>query len=252
MRNQIKNVINYLKQQDIDGCITGSCLLDYFEGQDVDLFCYSEKSFTKIFYTLYHNPMFNILDKLEEWKANMFMNNADFNNTKHTSGIQTIKFTYNTCIPVNIIYKKHCNNIFAVLSSFDLNVISKGYDLKTKEYLDLTNSSVVTKIVSWNKWNPMYYSTEIWTIGRILRQLERCFKYHKRGYNTDLVIQKYIELINGLLQYQNIFSSENFSEKLKITQKNTEIIKSICEVWLQTHTITEEQIELLKLKIREL
>lgn len=249
MKQQIENSIGWIKEQDVDGCITGSCLLDYFEGQDVDVFLYNEKSFTKLFYAMYHNPMFTILDKLELWKVDMFMNKESFGN-KHHTGVQTIKFMYNTCIPINIILKKNCNNIFGVLSSFDLNIICKGYDLKTKEYLDLTTSP--GKIASWNKWNPAFQSTEVWAISRILRQLERTFKYHKRGYNTDAVVYKYIDLIDKLQEFQSIFNSENFNDKLKITQQNTLIVKQVCELWLATHEITEEQITLLQTKIKEI
>ena len=249
MKEQIDKAIEFLKEQDVDGCITGSCLLEYFEGQDVDLFLYSEKSFTKLFYAMYHNPMFTILDKLEIWKADSFMNKESFSN-KHHTGVTTIKFMYNTCIPVNIILKKNCTNIFGVLSSFDINIICKGYDLKAKEYLDLTTSP--GKETSWNKWNPAFSSSEVWQVSRVLRQLERCFKYHKRGYNTDAVIHKYIELINKIQEFESIFNSENFNEKLKISQENTRIVKQICEVWLKTHEITEEQIALLQTKIKEI
>ena len=251
MKEQFENAIEWIKQQDVRGCITGSCLLEIIPEwqQDIDVFLFDEKAFTRLFYAMYHNPLFTILDKLELWKADMFMNKESFNN-KHHTGIQTIKFTYNTCVSINIILKKNCSNIFSVLSSFDINIICKAYDLKTKEYLDLTTSP--GKIASWNKWNPAFQSTEVWNISRILRQLERCFKYHERGYNTDAVVLKYIELINSIQEFQNVFTSESFSEKLKITQENTLIIKQLCELWLKTHIITKEQIELLKQKVNEI
>ena len=250
MQKQIEEAIKWIKSQNVRGCITGSCLLDYFEGQDIDVFLYDEKAFTELYYAMYHNKMFTILDKLEIWKSDMFRQKESFNNSKHVSGVSTIKFMYNTCIPINIIYKKNCNNIFSVLSSFDLNIICKGYDLATKEYLDLTTNP--GKTASWNKWNPAFQSTEIWSINRLLRQLERVFKYHKRGYNTDAVVVKYMELIDTIQEFQSIFSSENFNDKLKITQENTLIIRQLCELWLKTHEITEEQVELLKIKIKEI
>lgn len=249
MKQQIEEAIKWIKQQDVDGCITGSALLEYFDGQDVDVFLYNEKAFTKLFYAMYHNKMFTILDKLELWKAEMFMNRESFGN-KHHTGVQTVKFMYNTCIPINIILKKNCSNIFSVLSSFDLDIICKGYDLKTKEYLDLTTNP--GKVASYNKWNPAFQSTEIWSVSRILRQLERVFKYHKRGYNTDAVVVKYMELIDTVQEFQSIFSSENFNDKLKVTQENTLIIKQLCQLWLSTHEITDEQVELLKTKIKEI
>jgi len=249
MKEQINDAIAWLKQQDVDGCITGSCLLDYFEGQDVDVFLYSEKAFGKLFYAMYYNDMFCILDPLEVWKAEQFMHKQSFNN-KHVSGVQTIKFFYNTCVPINIVFKKDCTNIFGVLSSFDLNIICKGYDLKTKQELDLTGNP--GKEANWNKWNPAYYNTEVWSISRVLRQLERCLKYHKRGYNTDPVVLKYMELIDSIQDYQSVFSSETFNDKLEIAKTNTQIVKQICEVWLETHEISDEQIKLLQTKIKEL
>jgi hypothetical protein len=38
MKEQISNAVEFLKRTDVHGCITGSCLLGYFEGQDVMFF----------------------------------------------------------------------------------------------------------------------------------------------------------------------------------------------------------------------
>lgn len=248
MKQQVENAITWIKEQPIQGCITGSCLLDYFEGADVDVFVYNEKSFNKILFAMLHNPMFSILDEMENWKFQRYINVEEKSYSKF--GITTIKFTYNTCIDVNVVLKKNCNNIFSVLSSFDMDLISKGYDIEAKEYLDLTYNSAVTKIASWNKWNPMYHSDEVWAISRVLRQLERTFKYYKRGYNTDAVVLKYMELIDNIEKYESIFSSENFNEKLKLTKLNIAVLKQICQVWLNTHTISDDEIKLLKETIK--
>lgn len=238
-------LIKYLKSLEIKGCITGSALLpEYFENSDVDLFLYDKASFIKTYYTLRLNNMFTILDALELWKAQM-IENKDFFDNKHKGGVTTIKFTYNTCMEVNIIFKSNCNNIFSTLASFDLDIICKGYDIQTKQYLDLSENKE-TKIATWNKWNTAFYSEEVWQISRILRQLERCFKYHRRGYDTDNIVIKYISLIDKLQNFVNIFSSNNFDEKLKITKENTKIVKQICEVWLTTHEISDKQIEKIK------
>jgi hypothetical protein len=137
-----------------------------------------------------------------------------------------------------------------VISSFDMDIICKGYDIETKQYLDLSEN--LGKIATWNKWNTSFYTEEVWQINRVLRQLERCFKYYNRGYNVDKVVIKYIELIDKLQNFSNIFESANFDEKIKITKENTSIVKQICELWLETHSITEQEIELLKLKIKEI
>lgn len=248
MKEHIEYVIEYLKKQPIKGCITGSCLLGYFENQDVDLFVYDEKSFTKILFNLYYNNNFLILDPLEKWKLDQYLNKE---HGKASFGITTIKFVYNTCIPVNIIFKKGCINAFSVLASFDIDIICKAYDIETRQYLDLSEN-LPNKQATWNKWNTNFYDPELWQIGRILRQLERVIKYHKRGYNTDAVCIKYIELIDEVQKFQNIFNSNNFSEKLAIRKNNTKVVKQICEVWLKTHEISDEQLELLKEKIKEI
>lgn len=248
MKEHIDYVIEYLKKQPIKGCITGSCLLGYFENQDVDLFVYDEKSFTKILFNLYYNNNFLILDPLEKWKLDQYLNKE---HGKAPFGITTIKFVYNTCIPVNVIFKKGCINAFSVLASFDIDIICKAYDIETRQYLDLSEN-LPNKQATWNKWNTNFYDPELWQISRILRQLERVIKYHKRGYNTDAVCIKYIELIDEVQKFQNIFNSNNFSEKLAIRKNNTKVVKQICEVWLKTHEISDEQLELLKEKIKEI
>ena len=249
MKKQIDASIEWIKKQPINGCITGSCLLDYFEGQDIDVFVYDEKSFVKILFAMYHNDMFTILDPLEEWKFEQYISKND--STFYKFGLVTIKFNYNTCVPINIILKKKCQDIFSVLSSFDMDIICKGYDIQTKQYLDLSENGD-TKIATWNKWNTTFYSEEIWKMSRILRQLERCFKYHKRGYDTDEVILKYIDILDKLAEFENIFNSNKFDDRLKVTKANTIIIKQLCELWLKTHEIDDEQIELLQTKIKEI
>lgn len=253
MREIQQELINYIKSlPEVRGCITGSALLnEYYEGSDVDCFLYDTPSFLKMYYTLKLNPMFTILEPLEQWKATM-IENKDFTSNKHKGGVTTLKFYYNTAIPINIIYKSNCNNIFSVLSSFDLDIICKGYCLQSKKYLDLTDGSSISKIANVNQWNPAMNSSEVWQISRILRQLERVFKYHKRNFNMDNVVNKYISLIDKIQEFESIFSSENFNEKLKISQDNTKIVKEICEIWLNSHEISEKELETLNIKIKEL
>lgn len=250
MKDQFNNAIEFISKQDVSGCITGSVLLDIFPGesQDIDVFLYDEKSFTKMFYTMHFDSLFQILDPLENWKAESFMKKDEKLFSKF--GLVTIKFIYNTCIPVNIILKKNCNNIFSVLSSFDLEIICKAYDIKTKQYLDLTNGTTVSKVSSFNSWNPAYSSDEIWEISRVLRQLQRCFKYYKRGYDTDLVVKKYLELIENIDKYESVFNSLNFNERLENIKINTAILKDICKTWLKNHKISDKELKLLEETIK--
>ena len=251
MEENINQVIEFFKKQPIKGCITGSSLLGYFDvHQDVDCFAYDEKSFIELYYAMHHNPMFQIIDPLEQWKAKKFRTS---NFTKYKTGITTIKFLYNTCINVNIILKKDTPNIFSVLSTFDLDIVARGIDIESGRMLDLSEpGNIENKIATWNRWNTHFYDPELWEINRILRQLERVFKYHRRGYNTDAVVLKYIELIDSIQELQDIFHSDTYTERLKINKNNTQAIKKICEVWLETHEISDNELEILQTKLKEI
>lgn len=248
MKEHFDKAIEWIKQQDINGAITGSCLLEHFPDSDIDVFVYDEKSFIRGLFAMHYNPMFQILDPIELWKFNQVTKKETAKS--HKFGLSTIKFYYNTCVPVNIILKQNCTNIFSVLASFDLDIICKGFDIKSQQYLDLTAGSSVTKIANYNKWNLVYYSEEIWEISRILRQIQRCIKYYKRGYNTDAVVEKYISLIDNVEKYESIFNSANFTEKLELVKTNTKILKQICNVWLDTHEISEKELELLEKTVK--
>jgi hypothetical protein len=250
MKEQIDSAIELIKKMPVKGCITGSSLLgEYWEGMDVDIFVYDEKSFNKILFAMHYNDMFQITDKLEQWKFDKYI--TDNKKQYGKAQLVTIKFMYNVCIPINVILKSNCTDIFAVLSSFDLDIVCKGYDIETGRLLDLSEN-LPNKQATWNRWNTSFYNPELWQISRILRQLERVFKYYKRGYNTDLVATKYMELIDQIQATQNIFSSESYSEKLKIRKANTKIVKRICETWLKTHEISEKEVEVIKEKIKEI
>jgi len=252
MKEQQEKAIAYLKTLDIDGCMTGSCLLGYFEGSDIDVFCYSEASFTKLLYTLSFNPMFSIIDKIEKWKFNDWCNSS-YKSSIKKMGICTIKFHWNLCMPVNIIFKEKANNIFSVLSSFDMDIIAKGYDLMSKQYLDLTEKGKAhDKIATWNKWNPTFNNPNVWNINRILRQFKRVIKYQNRGYDTDLITKKYLEILNDILSYENIFNSSKVDEKVTSVKESSTILIAILNKWLETHTITAKELELLDETIKKL
>ena len=251
MKEQQQKAIEYLKTLDVEGCITGSCLLDYFEGSDIDIFAFNEAAFTKLLYTLKFNPMVTMLDKKEIWKLEDWCNSS-YKGSIKKMGIITLKFYWNLSIPINIVYKEKCNNVFSVLESFDMSIICKAIDLKTKQVLDLTDNTGETKIADFNKWNKSFYSCNIWSVGRILRQLERCFKYYARSYQTDLVVLKYRSILEEMMEYENIFDSLTVSEKISSVKQNSLVLIKIIDVWLETHKISESELELLRLTVKSM
>lgn len=250
MKEQINKVIEFLKQQPVEGCIAGSCLLEYFPDQDVDVFLYDISSFTEMFFILKHNPNFVLLDRVQKWSADKFRKNIT--TSLKRSGLISIKFLYNTCVPINLVLKNNADNVYAVLASFDMNIVCKGYDILTKEEHDYTKGSTISKIASWNTLNKKYYSSDLWDYKSILRQLLRVIKYHDRGYNVDLVIKKYISIIEDIQNLENIFESEKYELVLKPAKQTTLLVKQSCELWLETHNINEKEIKLLKQLIKSL
>lgn len=234
MINQIKDVIDIIKSQDINGCITGSSLIGYFENQDVDVFVYDEHSFRKVLFFMIHNDMFNIPNSSEKWKLDNYLTGKL--NLFEKYDLLTIKFLYNTCVYVNIIIKKDCNNIFSVLSSFDMNFLTIGIDIYTGKILNINDDLNA----SWNKWNVNYYSSDNWSFGKFTRQFIRCIKYQKRGYDTDNVVRKYIELINDKCK-----SMHMHLEKSKLYYGMLMNLSDIMDKWLSEHFIDDTQIQKL-------
>lgn len=253
MKENLDNCLEYLKTLDVDGCITGSVMLGYFpdSNQDIDIFAFNEKAFLKTIYTLKFNPMFTILDKLELWKYED-ITNSSYNGSMKKLGICSIKFYYNLSVPVNIVYKEKANNIFDVLSSFDMSIICKAYCLQTKQTLDLTDGTQETKICTWNKWNKTFYQPNVWAISRVLRQFLRVQKYTDRGYDCSLVANKYIELLEGVINYENIFTSEKVDEKVESVKINGKILIEIIKKWNEVKILTKEEIILIDELIKKM
>lgn len=242
MKKQINDAIEILKKQDINGCITGSCLLDYFEGQDVDVFVYDKSSFNKLLFFMHYNSLFQILDPLEENKFKEYIN--DDKSSLDSLGLITIKFKYNLCVDINIIYKKFNKNIFDVISNFDLDIVAAGWDIKTKQYLSLRESNGYNG--SWNKWNPYFYKTDFWSIKKLIRQFERIVKYTERGYNLDSATDKYISIVENIIEKENYYKTEKGIKYFNDTIEQFEIVLKILQNWKKCHEMTKEQSLILK------
>lgn len=242
MREHINNAITILKEQDINGCITGSCLLDYFPDQDIDLFCYDTSSFNKVLFFMHYNPLFLILDPLEKHKFDEYIN--DNKSSLDKLGLITIKFKYNLCVDVNIIFKKFNKNCFDVISNFDLDIITTAYDIKTKQTLSLRETTGL--VGTWNKWNTSFYSTNFWNIKRLLRQFERTVKYTNRGYDLTSVTDKYIEIVENIIKTENYYKTTKGSDYFNDTIEQFEVTLKILKSWKKDLKITPEELLTIK------
>ena len=242
MKNHINNAIEILKKQEVNGCITGSCLLDYFEGQDVDLFVYDKSSFNKLLFFMHYNPMFTILDPLEQHKFDDYINNDK--SSLEQLGLITIKFKYNLLVDINVIFKKFHKNCFDVISNFDLDIIATGYDIKTGKILSLRET--VGNVGTWNRWNNSFYKPDFWSTKRLLRQFERTVKYTNRGYDLSSVTDKYIELVENIISTENFYKSEKGTKYFEDTIEQFEVVLKILNAWKKDLIMTPEQQLILK------
>lgn len=242
MKENIQNAIDLLKKQEVNGCITGSCLLDYFDGQDIDLFMYDKSSFTKLLFFMYYNPLFQILDPLEKHKFEDYINSDK--SSLDQLGLITIKFKYNLLVDINVIFKKFNKTCFDVISNFDLDIITTAYDIKTGKTISLREST--GNVGTWNKWNNTFYKSDFWGTKRILRQFERVVKYTQRGYDLTSVTDKYIEIVEEILKTENFYKSEKGIKYFEDTVEQFEVILKILKIWKKDLKIEPEQLLILK------
>ena len=244
MKQDFKKVFKLISDLDINGCITGSYMLGYHKdwNQDIDVFCYDKSSFTALLYYMHYSPMFLILDPLEKHKYDEYTKSNKSSLDK--LGLITIKFKYNMCIDVNVVYKEYQKNIFEVLANFDLDIITIGYDIKTGETLSLRQSEGMTG--TWNKWNKAFYDPNYWTIWRLIRQFERIVKYTDRGYNLESVVDKYISLIKTAMKEQNIYKSEKGTAFHENMMAQLKLVHKILVEYKKVGTVSEEGLKTLK------
>lgn len=242
MKKHIEDCIKILKKQEINGCITGSCLLDYFEGQDIDVFVYDKASFNKLLYFMHYNSMFTILDPLEKHKFKEYTDHDK--SSLEQLGLITIKFKYNLLVDVNVILKKFNKTCFDVISNFDLDIVTTAYDIKTGRTLSLRQST--GKVGTWNTWNPAFYDPDFWSTKRLLRQFERVIKYTERGYDLSSVTDKYIQIVEGIISMDNFYKSEKGIKHFEDTIEQFEIVLKILQNWKKEGKMTPTELLTLK------
>lgn len=219
LTQQIKDTIELLKATDINGCITGSSMLDvnFDEWQshpDIDVFVYTEPQLQYAANMLMFKYDFVPASDGEEWKLDRVQNKG----SQRSSYLSTVKLRKGDVV-VNITYKSYKNNIFSVLSSFDMSIIMIGYDIRKRVLLDLRcgwdNMVLEDPDHRWSTSvnvampNPLrdqdvdMYGAEMW-----IRQWDRVVKYWNRGFDTRPMAKFYIDLINGVIRKGQLFQTD--------------------------------------------
>ena len=246
INEDIQKTIDLLKTSDINGCITGSSMIgaDYDTWEripDVDLFVYNEKQLLHAVDKLMMVYDYNPATKGEAWKIERIGNR----NTQKHMALQTVKLKRNDSdVIINVSWKDKRDNLFAVLSSFDMSIIMIGYDIPNKVHLDLRVGwpGMVVEDV-YGKWsksvnvavpNPLrkqdtdMYGTKMW-----VRQFDRCIKYWDRGFDTRPMAEFYIGLINKVIEDGQLFESEASEEAYQAFCDEFVPVRENMKQWLE-------------------
>ena len=242
MTMKIKDTIELLKNTDIDGCISGSCMLpdvdfDLWSSQpDVDVFVYSKMQMAYAVDLLQMVHGFKELNDGEVWKLDR-MRRRDDSNVK--AALDTVKLEKDGVI-VNVTWKKGRKSLADVLASFDMTVIMRGYDIRHGVTMDLRkeNDAVQGKFPPTVKeaWpNPLrdqdadMYTTQMW-----VRQFDRVIKYWNRGFDTRPMAEFYVRLIDEVIAKGALFTSDKATEAWAEFLNTYQPIRQKMAEWLES------------------
>ena len=240
---KINSTINELKELGVYGCITGSSMLevDFDEWEsvpDIDVFVYYQNEALYLACMLMFKHGFEPANDGEAWKLDRMRKAM----RQKDSFLQTLKLKRDGVI-VNITFKNGKTNMLAVLSSFDMSIIMKGYDIETKSMMDLrVGSDLMVPEDPNGKWsedknvavpNPLrkqdvdMYGAEMW-----IRQFDRVIKYWNRGFDTRPMAEFYIKLINGVIDKGALFSTDKASANYREFVETYEPLRDKMVEWL--------------------
>lgn len=248
LNERISKTIERLKQSSINGCITGSCMLEGFDPDlwgctpDIDVFVYSEVDLV--------SAIDYCMDVLgmepgkggkrskdqEEFKLGM-LKEEGVNKKFHIT-----TYTFNYCgVLVNVTYKETkkrgrwvaCDSAPAVLQTFDMSIVLQAYDIPCNVLFDLRPDNVPKTTAVPNPLRKV--NTMTWTVRKWVRQFDRVVKYYNRGFDTRPMAQFYLDMIDRCLKSGCLFDSEE--SQLMYAEATKEFAAKRADIadWLDAH-----------------
>lgn len=241
MTEAIDSAIAELKESGINGCITGSCLLDedfdtWDEAPDIDLFVYSEPSMIHAICTLEHMgyvPGGKDKKKAGEELKRKWLIETGLN---RNMGLSTIMYEKDG-VYVNVTMKRNNNSVVEVLANFDMSIVMKGYDIPTGFMCDLrTQDGGDVKVATPNKLKrALYDHPSRFDVWRALRQWNRVVKYYNRGFDTRPMARFYLDRIDEVLEAGAVFGSDKDVESFEEMAPEFREMKDTITKWLEEH-----------------
>lgn len=246
LKQKIEAAIQLIKTLPIDGCITGSCLMEDFDPDewgckpDIDIFVFSEIDLIHAIdiaqYVLDMTPGQGTARsrKQEVWKLNRLRKSG----LNYKVGITTYKF-YSDGIVLNITFKQRkvqghwvpITSTAQVLESFDMSIVMQGYDIKRHVLYDMRIGDPKVAVP-----NPLRdQDCMMWTVAKWIRQFDRVVKYYNRGYDTRPMAKFYLEMIDQCINAGCLFDSEE--SKHMFAEFSQEFVdkRNDIEAWLNAH-----------------
>lgn len=232
MNKEIKDTIELLKHTGIRGCITGSSMLDedfdtWEEAPDVDVFVFSAEQLVYAIDMLEFKYGFTPLNNGEQWKIDRIR----WKGIQKNASLQTVKMVGPYDVIVNLTWKYGKTTLADVLASFDMTIIMKGFDIRNGYTLDLTDVCGSKRVASPNPMREQdcdMYGTEMW-----VRQFSRVIKYWNRGYDTRPMARFYVELINGVIEKGQLFSTDKSEQVYRDFVETYEPLRDKMVQWLE-------------------
>lgn len=245
-KGKIAATIDLIKRLDIDGCVTGSCLMEDFDPDgwgttpDIDIFVFGEDELVHaidiVMYKLKMVPGTGTTRsrQQEEWKLKRLRTSG----LNRKIGVTTYKF-YHDEIIVNLTFKqrKHHGRWVpildtpGVLQSFDMSIVMQGYDIRHHVLYDMRVGDPKVAIP-----NPLRdQDCVMWTVAKWVRQFDRVVKYYNRGFDTRPMAKFYLDMIDECIEAGCLFDSEESQEAFETFSQEFLEKRAIIADWYDNH-----------------
>lgn len=242
LRKDMLSIMKELSGMDIMGCITGSCMfaldsdaIAYWGSRpDIDVFVFTTGDMIRLPTILMEHgwkPGKKNDDKSaknEAWKMGKLFHDNTF---KKKYNLSTISLIDDRGIAVNITQKNNCNKTSAVLTSFDMDIVMRGFDIQSGNLLDMRNDATTVAHPNMEKRIEIEaVSVDMW-----VRQFDRVIKYYDRGFDTRPMAKFYHDLIGDVLELGPTCVSEKAMEFYENIADNLIKAKANIDAWLKEH-----------------
>lgn len=244
IKSKVKQTIEELKESNIFGCISGSCMIDgdfdaWTDTPDVDVFVYCPEQLVHAC-TYLEGKGYKPANAGEEWKLDQIRHGRKGNKQKFI--VQTHKLERDGII-VNVTHKPGCEKLTDVLASFDMSIIMIGWDIEKGYGLDYRvnwGQAFGDKGAKWSEStqvavpNPMRdQEFTIYKVSMWVRQFDRVIKYWERGFDTRPMARFYLDAINDIIEKGALFQNDRATQAYNEFVEEFGPVRDRIRTWLE-------------------